>query len=130
VEVKSRDSLPAMVRADGDMLRQVLVNLSNNSALAIAERNRSAGTITLQVVRDGPAFCIEVADNGAGVPPEIRPRLFEPYTTSRGIGEGMGLGLAISKKIMLDHGGDLELAGSSADGTTFRLTLPAMETGA
>ena len=55
--------------------------------------------------------------------PSIRPRLFEPYTTSRDIGQGMGLGLAISKKILLDHGGDLDLVASTSEGTTFRLTL-------
>jgi two-component system, NtrC family, sensor kinase len=58
------------------------------------------------------------------VPPEIRPRIFEPYVTTRQVGEGMGLGLAISRKILLDHGGDLELLGSSGAGTTFRLTFP------
>ena len=67
---------------------------------------------------------LDVADDGPGVDEAVRGRLFEPYTTSRGIGEGMGLGLAISKKILLDHGGDLELVASSAAGTTFRLTLP------
>jgi signal transduction histidine kinase len=58
------------------------------------------------------------------VPAELRGRLFEPYTTSRRIGEGMGLGLAIARKILLDHGGDLELLRTSAEGTTFRLLFP------
>ena len=52
---------------------------------------------------------VDVIDDGPGVAPEIRGRIFEPYTTTRKIGEGMGLGLAISKKIMIDHGGDLDL---------------------
>ena len=56
--------------------------------------------------------------------PRSGPRLFEPYATTRQVGEGMGLGLAISKKILLDHGGDLELLASSGAGTTFRLTFP------
>ncbi len=54
---------------------------------------------------------LDVADDGPGVAPEIRGRIFEPYTTTRKIGEGMGLGLAICRKILLDHGGDLELVG-------------------
>ncbi len=58
----------------------------------------------------------------------MRDRLFEPYTTTRGLGEGMGLGLAISLKILLDHGGDLELLDSSAKGTTFALSLPLAAT--
>ena len=50
--------------------------------------------------------------------------MFDPYVTTRKIGEGMGLGLAISRKIMFDHGGDLLLVSSSLQGTTFRLVLP------
>jgi len=67
---------------------------------------------------------LDVEDDGPGVLPEIRGRLFEPYTTSRKIGEGMGLGLAISRKILLDHGGDLELLRTSEAGTVFRLLFP------
>jgi C4-dicarboxylate-specific signal transduction histidine kinase len=66
---------------------------------------------------------LDVSDDGPGIAREIRPRLFEPYITTRPIGEGMGLGLAISKKILLDHGGDLELV-PAARGAAFRLTLP------
>ena len=60
---------------------------------------------------------------GPGVSEAIRSRVFEPYSTTRTIGEGMGLGLAISKKILLDHDGDLELM-EVAQGATFRMTLP------
>ncbi len=67
---------------------------------------------------------IDVKDDGPGVDESIRSRLFEPYVTTRSVGEGMGLGLAISKKILLDHGGDLELLDSSGNGAAFRLTLP------
>jgi len=70
---------------------------------------------------------IRVADDGPGIEEEVRSRLFEPYTTTRSIGDGMGLGLAISKKIMLDHGGDLELEDSSPEGTAFRVSLPIAE---
>ena len=51
-------------------------------------------------------------------------RIFEPYTTTRKIGEGMGLGLAICRKILLDHGGDLEWVEAPGPGATFRLSLP------
>ncbi|MCU1245576.1 MAG: Nitrogen regulation protein ntrY [Acidobacteria bacterium] len=118
---ESESGQPAMVNADGEMLRQVLVNLAGNSALA------AATTITFHLLREGAAWLLDVSDDGRGMAPEIRAHLFEPYTTSRSIGEGMGLGLAISKKIMLDHGGDLDLLQSSAAGVTFRLTLPSLE---
>ena len=80
--------------------------------------------VTLRPGEAAGGIVLDVADNGPGIPPEIRPRVFEPYVTTRRVGEGMGLGLAISKKILLDHGGDLEVLASSPAGTTFRLTVP------
>jgi nitrogen fixation/metabolism regulation signal transduction histidine kinase len=115
-------AVEAMV--DPEMLRQVVVNLGDNSALALREAGRR-GTLTLSLPPVEQGIALDVADDGPGVAAELRPRLFEPYTTSRRIGEGMGLGLAISRKVLLDHGGDLELLHSSAAGTTFRLLFPA-----
>ena len=107
------------VRVDREMLRQVLVNLCNNSAMADATQ------ITFRVREDRTRIFLDVADDGSGITPVVRARLFEPYTTTRAIGEGMGLGLAISKKIMLDHRGDLDLLDDhAARGATFRLTFP------
>ena len=101
------------VMVDRDMLRQVLANLCTNSAKA------GARSVTFAV----KGAEIDVTDDGAGIPESIRPRIFDPYITTRKVGEGMGLGLAISRKILLDHGGDLTLAETSAGRTTFRLTL-------
>jgi signal transduction histidine kinase len=117
--------LPAAL--DRDMLRQVLVNLCDNSSLALRTgdpRGEGRGTVTLRFGEQGRGVFLDVTDDGPGIPPEIQPRVFEPYVTTRRVGEGMGLGLAISKKILLDHGGDLELVRSSGAGTTFRLTFP------
>lgn len=111
------------VEADPALVRQVLVILCSNSALAI-EGN---GRIAIEVTQHQNYGAIEVCDNGSGVDPSIRSRLFQPYTTTRRVGEGMGLGLAIAKKIMLDQNGDLELVDTSAKGTCFRLTLPLAE---
>lgn len=109
---------------DRDMLRQVLVNLADNSSLALGDKK---GRLVFELGRTGENAVIRVRDDGPGIAPEVRPRLFEPYTTTRRIGHGMGLGLAISKKILLDHDGDLELESTSADGTIFRIVLPARE---
>jgi two-component system nitrogen regulation sensor histidine kinase NtrY len=108
---------------DRAMIRQVLVNLCENAAHALAGRS---GTVTLTVRprAAGRPLAIEVADDGPGIAPEVRGRVFEPYVTTAAPGRGMGLGLAISRKILLDHGGDLELAASAA-GAAFRLTLPS-----
>lgn len=106
-----------VVTADRSLTRQVLVNLCSNSALA------GSSTLRLSVVSDGPSVKLLAADDGKGVAEEVRERLFQPYTTTRRVGDGMGLGLAISKKVMLDQGGDLELTSSSQKGTTFVLTF-------
>jgi two-component system nitrogen regulation sensor histidine kinase NtrY len=117
-------SKPLPAALDRDMLRQVLVNLCDNSSLAIRAIDEGHGMVTLRAGETARGVFLEVADDGPGIAAEIRGRVFEPYATTRQVGEGMGLGLAICKKILLDHGGDLELVASSGAGTTFRLTFP------
>jgi signal transduction histidine kinase len=107
----------AMVCADRDMLRQVLVNLCSNSAMAID----GEGSVRFAIARRGGRVTLDVIDNGGGIPDSLRASVFDPYVTTRRTGEGMGLGLSISRKIMIDHGGDLQLAVTSTSGTTFRL---------
>lgn len=113
---------PVHADLDRDMLRQVLVNLCDNSSLALGDKK---GRVTFDL-KPGSPVILRVEDDGPGIAEEVRPRLFEPYTTTRKIGHGMGLGLAISKKILLDHDGDLELESTSTEGTTFRLTFPTV----
>ncbi len=115
------ESTAVPVAVDRDMIRQVLVNLCDNSALAVGPGH---GKVLLCPMMTSSGPVLEVSDDGPGVAESVQARLFEPYTTTRTVGEGMGLGLAISKKILLDHGGDLELAATGAAGTTFRLSFP------
>jgi signal transduction histidine kinase len=116
VRMRVEGASASPVRVDRDLLRRVFANLSANAAQAMDGK----GEI---VFRIGRGF-VEVRDSGGGIDPSIRARLFEPYVTTRRIGEGMGLGLAISRKILLDHGGELELVDTSPNGTTFRVVLP------
>jgi signal transduction histidine kinase len=113
----------AEVCADRDMVRQVLVNLCTNSHRA----TEGSGSVTFAVARRGTETALDVRDTGGGIPPSLRARVFDPYVTTRKMGEGMGLGLSISRKIMLDHGGDLQLLDTSPGGTTFRLTFRETE---
>jgi signal transduction histidine kinase len=109
-----------IVLADRDLLRQVFVNLCTNSARA----TEGSGNVSFRVEPAGDQVYIDVGDSGRGIAESVRARIFEPYVTTRNVGEGMGLGLAISRKILIDHGGDLSLLSTSPEGTTFRLTLP------
>ena len=124
LELELDDLAQTEVAVDRDMIRQVLANLCDNSAKAHGEKR---GTVRFVVEGRGPEARLLVSDDGPGIPPTVRDRLFEPYTTTRKVGEGMGLGLAISLKILLDHGGDLELVETSPEGTTFALSLPLEE---
>ncbi|MEM9292100.1 MAG: HAMP domain-containing sensor histidine kinase [Acidobacteriota bacterium] len=118
-------------KVDREMLRQVFVNLCDNSARAMEDMRREAGRVVISFSSVGEGGLekvvgILVEDDGPGVAQELAPRLFEPYVSSRQVGEGMGLGLAICRKILLDHGGDLELLSARGElgGALFRLTLP------
>ncbi|MGC2210054.1 MAG: ATP-binding protein, partial [Candidatus Korobacteraceae bacterium] len=67
---------------------------------------------------------LQVRDDGVGIPPEILPRIFDPFTTTKEVGKGVGLGLAVSKGIVERHGGHIEVSSELGVGTTFRIILP------
>jgi signal transduction histidine kinase len=107
-----------LVEGDRDQLYRVLFNLCHNAFEAGAQR------IAIAVVPQDGHVAIEVVDDGPGMPPKARANLFQPFTGSARRG-GTGLGLAIAREIMRAHGGDIALVDSGAQGTIFRLSLPA-----
>jgi two-component system C4-dicarboxylate transport sensor histidine kinase DctB len=110
---------------DQNRLEQVLVNLIGNAADAMRDQPRRSLSIAAAPDGDG-AVLLTVADTGPGLPDEIRERLFEPFFTTKPAGEGLGLGLAISRDIVRDFGGDLEAGNTPEGGARFRLRLPAV----
>ncbi len=112
---------PMRVLADPEMLRQVLVNLCSNSAKAL---DGAPGSVTFELSLERREACLRVADDGPGIEASVRESIFDPYITTGKIGESMGLGLPIARKIMLDQGGELALVGNSAKGAHFLITLP------
>ncbi|MDW7772125.1 MAG: HAMP domain-containing sensor histidine kinase [Desulfobulbaceae bacterium] len=116
---------------DTDKMHRVLNNLINNAKEAIMEKGTAQqGRISLHVSSRNGFAEFRIADNGPGIHPDIRPRLFEPFIT-RGKKNGTGLGLAIVDKIIKDHGGTVEIesccdAGGSGHetGTTFLVSIP------
>lgn len=112
---------PATLRASGKLIRleQVLVNLLQN-ALDALEGCRT-GEIRITTRCNGDEVQLAVADNGPGIPAEIITDLFTPFTTSKP--RGLGLGLVISKDIVAEFGGRLELTHTGADGTLFTIHL-------
>lgn len=107
-----------LLRADRDRLKQVLLNLVLNALQAMP----GGGVLTLGAAPAGDLLTLTVADTGAGIPPEVLPRLFEPYVTTKA--RGLGLGLAIARRIVEAHNGRIEAETEPGRGTRFRITLP------
>jgi two-component system NtrC family sensor kinase len=123
------DELPS-VKADGDQVGQIVLNLLVNAqqALSACDGERRVLVETgVEARRENrePRVWLRVSDNGPGVPAELRGKLFEPFFTTKPEGIGTGLGLAMSRSLARDHGGDLTLEPTSHHGgASFRLNLP------
>jgi len=124
VRVRCRiDPLVEYVLADGVQIQQVLVNLLRNALEAMHGSERRELDIGVRHTDYGMAE-VTVSDTGCGIPPEILPRLFESFVTTKET--GMGVGLSISKAIIEAHGGRLWVEANPEGGTIFKFTLPAV----
>ncbi len=85
-----------------------------------------SGILTIDAKNVGEKVIVEVIDNGVGIPPENLPKIFEPFFTTKEIGKGTGLGLAVCYGILTEHGGSLDVQSTVGVGTTFTITLPAV----
>ena len=109
--------------ADRDRLKQVLLNLARNALEAMPD----GGTLRLEAAGAPRTLTLDVIDSGCGIPREARPRVFEPYYTTKV--KGLGLGLAIARQIVEAHGGKIEVDPAAERGSRFRITLPLQEAG-
>ncbi|NWL78790.1 ATPase [Pseudomonas taiwanensis] len=101
-------------------INQVLLNLFTNAAQAMD----APGRIQVKSWADDVHVCISVQDSGRGMPPEVMQRIFDPFYTTKPVGQGTGLGLSISYKIIRDHGGSIRVASEPGRGTRFLISLP------
>lgn len=101
-------------------INQVFFNLLSNAIRAVGD----TGKIWLRSGSTANAVWLEVADNGCGVAPEHLEHLFEPFFTTRAIGQGMGLGLSVAYGIIKQHGGTLSVSSRAGGGCVFRVELP------
>jgi len=106
----------------GGELNQVWANLIANAIEAVAD----GGSVEVSARRQGDAIVVRVLDDGPGVAADLRERIFEPFFTTKPAGDGVGLGLAITRRLIDQHGGELDV--DSVPGRTeFRVTLPLGE---
>jgi len=112
------------VLGDRNQLETVLLILMSNSL----DASLHGGTINLRIERCSPdTVRLEIADDGCGISPEVALHLFEPFFTTKPSGKGTGLGLALAKGILAEHGGTIEIRGQNGRGAIATVTLPAYE---
>ncbi len=109
------------VRADADLIKQALLNVVLNGVQAM----NNGGVLKIVARHMEMAATIEVRDQGGGIPPDVRDKIFNLYFTTKKTGSGIGL--AMSYRVLQLHNGALDFVTEMGQGTTFRLVLPLAE---
>jgi signal transduction histidine kinase len=125
IETHFMANIPDMA-IDALAIQRALLNLLINGVETIESiEDETQGRLIVTTHYDQPEnhITIAISDNGPGIPESIRPHLFEMFSSSKG-SKGTGLGLVVSKKIVNEHGGDLEVQSSPGQGATFTVILP------
>ena len=110
---------------EGDLLLSVFTNLLRNAVEAVSGLPDERRRVSLHARVEGRSWIVSVEDAGAGLAPELRGRVYEPFTSGRR--GGVGLGLAVARRFVELHGGELELASGALGGACFRVILPLGE---
>jgi two-component system, NtrC family, sensor kinase len=105
---------------DANELEQVLANLVNNAVDAMEH----GGTVTASARKEGSYILLQVADTGSGIPPEDLDRIFQPFFTTKPVGQGTGLGLAVVYGIVQGWGGTIQAESKPGEGTTMSVRIP------
>jgi C4-dicarboxylate-specific signal transduction histidine kinase len=129
IEVDIDEKSQGLVMAIFTELQQVALNFAINAEQAIVHRNAAIRRVIIRTGdRDGWAW-IEVEDSGPGVPPEHEPKLFQPFYTTKPVGEGTGLGLSVSYDIIRTHNGRIGYRRGAMGGAVFFFELPIVHPG-
>jgi signal transduction histidine kinase len=123
IEIDAREP-PTQVRGNRDMLRMVFTNLVHNAI----KYNRDGGRVLIRSAEEGGDITVTVEDTGVGIPSDILPMVFEQFyrVKGKGLAEGSGLGLSISKRIVELHSGSITAESEIGKGSVFVVRLPAL----
>jgi PAS domain S-box-containing protein len=139
IELEVSTPGPAYIHADESLLSQALLNLCTNALHAMQQVRQGPAALRLSVAHrrhesplatftctlpPGPYVCVRVSDTGAGIAPEVLPRVFEPFFTTKEVGQGTGLGLAMVHRLMVQANGGIQVHSTVGRGTTFELDFP------
>jgi two-component system NtrC family sensor kinase len=119
LHVRLDEALP-LIDADATQLELVVINLIKNSMDAMPY----GGTLTIAASEIQSGVQIDVADTGTGIPPEMLARVFEPWVTTKTVGQGTGLGLAIAREVIEAHGGVIAIRNVEHGGANVTIQLP------
>jgi signal transduction histidine kinase len=122
ITVKKQYADVGRVRGHAGQINQVFMNLLTNAAQAVFGRDDA--TITITTKGDSNGVEVKITDDGPGIPPEVLPRIWDPFFTTKDVGEGTGLGLSIVHELVERHGGTIEVETKVGLGTTFTVKLP------
>jgi len=126
VETCFGEDVPAVL-ADEDQIAQVFVNLIVNAEHALQDRaGQGRLVISTEFDRRQGRVVASVADNGPGVPKNLKGRIFEPFFTTKNVGDGTGVGLALCHRIVDSHAGSIDIGDAPGGGAVFRISLPAV----
>lgn len=111
------------VKAYGGQLNQVFMNILDNAAYAIKKKGIK-GDVYINTKKEDDNVIIEISDNGTGISKKDITKIFDPFFTTKPTGEGTGLGMSISYKIIKSHGGEINLESQEGEGTKFTIKIP------
>jgi signal transduction histidine kinase len=123
--VRDYQRVPLLVNSFGSELNQVWTNIIDNAIDAMSGK----GELRVRTYRDDACVVVEIGDNGTGIPPGVMPHIFEPFYTTKGVGDGTGLGLDTAQRIVKKHRGNIQVTSKPGD-TRFQVWLPLAETSA
>jgi len=122
--VEKQEALPSIL-GDRNSLQQVLINLIINAMDALEGKKDEKPTVTVRTYSENGKVCVEVKDNGSGIPKDIQEKIFDPFFTTKGPEKGTGLGLAIIASILHQHRAGILLESEVGKGTQFKVSFPA-----
>lgn len=142
VTIEIRMNIPGQVDtilADPTQIHQIIINLCTNASHAMEENGGILEINLTNLVLDnesslqypdstpGNYVCLSINDTGSGILPEIKERIFDPYFTTKGVGKGSGMGLAVVHGIVKNHNGSISVYSEPGKGTCFKILIPAVE---
>lgn len=125
IQMNLAPNLPC-VMADPYDLRRVFLNIVSNAQQALATVSRPQKQLVIETCAKEESVQIKFADNGPGIPQAIHSKIFQPFFTTRAVGDGTGLGLSVSYGVVQNHGGHILLESREGEGAAFTIVLPAV----